>query len=282
MSLAESHQSPSLTSHTLARIARQIYQIAGIQLQDEKVALVEARLSKRLRALNLKSYEDYCDLLEQGDEAHEKQELLSALTTNVTKFFREKHHFDFLTENKLGELMEKAQKGRPVRIWSAGCSSGEEPYSIAMTILKKYPRAKDLDVKILATDIDPQILSVARKGVYSRELLSGLPQPTLTNFFGSAAEGRSLEIAPSVRNMVTFNALNLHEKWPLKTQFDVIFCRNVTIYFSKEDEKKVWKKFCDQLHVGGLIFVGHSERIPPSTAPELELCSITTYRKSAK
>lgn len=271
--------SPDLTPQDLKRIATLLKTDAGIQIPEGKISLVQARLSRRLRTVNLSSYADYCDLVESADGYTEREEMLYALTTNVTKFFREPHHFEDLRKRILPPLLDQARKGKPVRIWSAGCSSGEEPYSIAMTILKSAPAAADWDIRVLATDIDKRVLMKARSGRYH-----GVPGDLFKKYAADSAlnaiDSHEIKLSEAVRSMVTFNQLNLHADWPMRRNFDVIFCRNVVIYFQKEDENKIWSRMSSLLNPGGVIMVGHSERIPLDKISNMSLDGITTYRKS--
>ncbi|PIE11344.1 MAG: chemotaxis protein [Rhodobacterales bacterium] len=271
---------PTLSASDLARIAVVLRREAGIELPDGKASLVQARLSKRLRALALNSYSAYCDLVEADAADGERMELLSALTTNVTKFFRERHHFDDLAERLLPEMLSKLRSGGAVRIWSAACSSGEEPYSLAMTLLSRAPELRNLDLRILGTDIDPQILSVARRGLYSREALLDEDGSRLKAFFEDAGNNQ-IRMIDDIRKIITFNRLNLHQKWPMKRQFDLIMCRNVVIYFNKPDEAQIWRRMTDALLPGGHIMIGHSERIHEAERIGLSLDGVTTYRKTA-
>lgn len=240
--------------------------MAGIKLSEAKRELVYGRLSKRLRKLGLGSFEHYCELLrnkENGDE--EFTHFINCITTNVTSFFRENHHFEFLANELIPELTEKnsnASKPR-LRIWSAGCSSGKEPYSIAITLREAIANIEKWDVKILATDLDSNILQVARQGVYSEEKLDEIPPQRRKKWFrtGKGVNAGTIKICDEVQNMVTFNQLNLTDEWPLKGIFDVIFCRNVTIYFDKATRIKLLDRFAEHLTPNGYLFVGHSESL---------------------
>lgn len=278
--LSPTDGNPTLSAADLARIAVVLRREAGIELPDGKASLVQARLSKRLRALALNSYSAYCDLVEADAADGERMELLSALTTNVTKFFRERHHFDDLAERLLPEMLSKLRSGGAVRIWSAACSSGEEPYSLAMTLLSRAPELRNLDLRILGTDIDPQILSVARRGFYSSEALLDEDGRRLKAFFEDTGHNQ-IRVIDDIRKIITFNRLNLHQKWPMKRQFDLIMCRNVVIYFNKSDEAQIWRRMTDALLPGGHIMIGHSERIHEAERIGLSLDGVTTYRKTA-
>lgn len=240
--------------------------IAGIKLSEAKRELVYGRLSKRLRKLGMNSFDQYCDQLrdkEEGDE--EFTNFINCITTNVTSFFRENHHFEFLADELIPELTEKnSNTSQPrLRIWSAGCSSGKEPYSIAITLREAIADIDRWDVKILATDLDSNILEVARQGVYPEEKLDEIPSQRRKEWFraGKGVNAGTIKICDEVHNMITFNQLNLTGEWPLKGIFDAIFCRNVTIYFDKATRIKLLDRFADHLTPNGYLFVGHSESL---------------------
>lgn len=277
MNIPSSFGSAKLTEAELKRIATVLQKIAGIELPSEKTSLVQARLSKRLRTLGLQSYSEYCDLLEEHSGESERAELLSALTTNVTKFFRENHHFRFLEQKIIPNLEREAARGRPIRIWSAACSTGEEPYSIAMTLLKALPKVSEMNVRIFATDIDPKVVQHANEGVYRIYPDGPVSREDLGKFFDRSTEADTYRIKDRVKKMVSFSTLNLHDEWPARGDFDVIFCRNVVIYFNKERENRIWRKFDSVLRPGGHLFIGHSERVPPEAGCKLKLDGVTTY-----
>ena len=279
-----------MTENDFATIAKLLYEDAGIYLADTKATFVYSRLSKRLRSLGLQSFRDYCSFVQGNTGASERMEMLASLTTNVTHFFREMHHFDFLREVFLPPLLAEAKRGGRVRIWSAGCSIGHEPYSIAMTILSVMPNAAEYDVRILASDIDPNVVATGRSGVYGASALESVPVDLRRKWFRpSASDGRGssqaatemlYEVADPLRDLVAFRELNLNGDWPMRGQFDAIFCRNVTIYFDQPTREKVWKRFTDRLLSHGVLFIGHSERI---TGPALEVVEFqgnTSYRKT--
>ncbi|MGZ6017804.1 MAG: CheR family methyltransferase, partial [Phenylobacterium sp.] len=244
-----------------------------------KATLVYSRLAKRLRALGLASFQDYCALVSGHEGLDERQKMLAALTTNVTRFFREPHHFDHLRDRMLPPLLSAARTGGKVRLWSAACSSGQEPYSAAMTILAAAPDAASLDIKILATDIDPNMVAEARQGIYAPTLLTGIPDEFRRRWTSpSAQRPGSVQIAPEVRGLITFNELNLIGDWPMKGRFDAIFCRNVAIYFDDDTQARLWSRFAPLLKVGGHLYIGHSERVAGPAASAFEPDGITTYR----
>ena len=259
-------------------LAEILHAETGIALDPGKMPLVYSRLAKRLRALGLQSFRDYCALLtEEGSGmAGERQQMLASLTTNVTRFFREPHHFDHLRDKVLPPLLANAKRGGSVRIWSAACSNGQEPYSIALTVLSLMPDAGDYDVKILATDIDTQMLAEARAGLYSAQIVSAVPGDLRARWF--EREGDSFRVAEPVRRLVTFNELNLIGDWPMRRQFQAIFCRNVVIYFEEETQSKMFSRFLPLMSPEARLYIGHSERVCGPAAARLETDGVTTYR----
>lgn len=252
----------------------------GLSLSSSKKPLVYSRLAKRLRFKNVPSFRDYLDLLESGRDDPERLELLSALTTNVTHFFRETHHFDLLRQEILPGLIARARAGGRVRLWSAGCSTGQEPYSLAMTVLDMLPDATRHDIKILATDIDPVVVDRARAATYPVDELDGIPQ-TLRKIGVLALEAgaRTFEIAPTIRQLVTFGTLNLIGPWPVKGPFDVIFCRNVAIYFDQDTQRQLWAGFGAVLAPDAALMIGHSERLSDSLSGHFKTIGVTAYRR---
>jgi chemotaxis protein methyltransferase CheR len=269
----------AITDSDFRKIAAMVHGDAGIALHESKATLVYSRLAKRLRALGLASFQDYCALVSGSDGVDERQRMLAALTTNVTRFFREPHHFDHLRQKVMPPLLAAARAGKRVRIWSSACSSGQEPYSAAMTILSMAPDAPSLDIKILATDIDPNVVAHARTGIYEESLLTGVPDDYRRKWT-TPAPGRagSLQIAEDVRGLITFNELNLIGDWPMKGRFEAIFCRNVAIYFDDDTQSRLWSRFAPLLPVGGTLYIGHSERVAGPAAAHFEPDGITTYR----
>lgn len=243
--------------------------LAGISLSTGKRELIYGRLVKRVRALNLKNFKQYCDLLKVAeDEADDNEELthfINSITTNVTSFFRENHHFEFMAETLLPQLInKKSGDSRPrLRIWSAGCSSGKESYSIAMVLKECIPDIERWDVKILATDLDSNILKVARLGVYPKEHLKEISAGRRKSWFqyGQGSNQESIKVMDEIKNLVTYKLLNLTDQWPMKGHFDIIFCRNVTIYFDRETRITLLDKFAEYLESDGCLFVGHSESL---------------------
>ncbi len=238
-----------LTRRDLSEIAAMIYSDAGISLNETKASLVYSRLSKHIRALGLPGFRDYCLLVSSPAGAAARREMLSHLTTNFTRFFRENHHFDHLRDEVLPGLLARAKSGGRVRIWSAACSDGQEPYSIALTVLSLLPNAADFDFKILATDIDPKILGLARTGAYDETSLETVSPAMRKQWFQEVdIQGRrKFQVDDRVKRLITFNELNLMAQWPFKGTFDVIFCRNVVIYFDEPTQTKIWSRFAGLL-----------------------------------
>lgn len=263
-----------------AVIAKRAYKEFGLHLPDTKKDLVYSRLIKRLRYLGMDDFRSYCIFLESAEGAAEQTELLSALTTNVTHFFREAHHFKMLRETVLPPLLQAARQGKRVRLWSAGCSAGQEPYSLAFTILDLCPDVAKFDLRILATDIDPEILSKAERGIYPQEEIKAIPEPARSKLVDLDAQGSdSFAIGQKARDLVRFGELNLMREWPMRGTFDVIFCRNVAIYFDKETQARLWQRFNSLLVDGGHLFIGHSERVSGPSECRFQTVGVTTYKK---
>ncbi len=273
-----------LTRRDLSEIAAMIYSDAGISLNETKASLVYSRLSKHIRALGLPGFRDYCQLVSSPAGAVQRREMLSHLTTNFTRFFRENHHFDHLRDEVLPGLLARAKAGGRVRIWSAACSDGQEPYSIALTVLSLMPNAADLDFRILATDIDPKILGLARAGAYDEAALETVSPAMRKQWFQEVEiQGRrKFQIDDRVKRLITFNELNLLAQWPFKGSFDVIFCRNVVIYFDEPTQTKIWSRFAGQLQDNGHLYIGHSERVAGDAKHLFDNIGITTYRHIGK
>ncbi len=245
------------------RVRRIIGDIAGISLADGKRELVYSRLSRRLRQRGLQRFEDYCNLLETHEDTDEMGEFVNALTTNLTSFFREAHHFDYLARELLPALVRAGQFGsRRLRIWSAGCSTGEEPYSIAMVVRESLPSV-GWNVKILATDLDSNVLATAERGVYDASRIKDLPEARVRRWFqkGRGAQAGQVRVASALRELITFRRLNLMEDWPMRGPFDIVFCRNVVIYFDKPTQRILFDRFANALTEAGHLFVGHSESL---------------------
>jgi chemotaxis protein methyltransferase CheR len=267
---------PQLGDKEFRRIAAILHEDSGIHLPEGKVSLVYSRLAKRLRALGLASFRDYCDLIASDAGADERQRMLSALTTNVTRFFREPHHFTDLAQSLRGGWLDHAKRGGKLRIWSAGCSSGEEPYTMALTILAEAPDAARYDIKILASDIDPMIVAKARAGTYSAEAVSPAPAAARERWMERQPDG-SYAMGAEMRALISFRELNLMADWPIKGAFQAIFCRNVAIYFDEPTQERLWGRFAERLAPDGRLYIGHSER---TADPRLKSDGMTVYRRA--
>ena len=269
-----------MTAEDFRRITTALHAASGIVMNDSKATLVYSRLAKRLRQLGLDSFRSYCALLASRDGEDERTRMLSALTTNLTRFFREPHHFDHLRTEVLPPLLEQARRGGRVRIWSAACSNGAEAYSAAMTLLNQMPDAASRDVRVLATDIDEQMVSAARDGVYEGTATQGLT-PTMCGQWmtrGRSDGADSWSAGDALRAVVSFRQLNLLAPWPMQGKFDAIFCRNVCIYFDEETQNTLWSRFADQLSPAGVLYIGHSERVCGDALRRLRNVGVTTYR----
>ncbi|WP_419415360.1 CheR family methyltransferase [Pontibacter sp. JAM-7] len=258
-----------------AKVRDELYDYAGIVLAEHKMDMAYNRLVRRLRELKIAGFNEYFVYLDQHPE--EFTQFINALTTNLTAFFRERHHFDFINQKILPQLA--AQGKKTLRVWSAGCSLGEEPYSIAIT-LQDSALTHGWDMKVLATDIDSKVLANAQAGVYSYDRVKTLPEPTVRKWFmkGKGQQSGQVKVRQALQEMIAFRHLNLMHEWPMKAQFDVIFCRNVMIYFDQATQTRLLSRMANLLKPGGYLFVGHSESLARTTT-EFELVGGTTYRK---
>lgn len=235
----------------------------GISLSEAKRDMVYSRLARRLRRLELDSFKQYCQLLENDETDGELGHFTNAVTTNLTSFFREPHHFEYLGNTLLPELLRVRSNERQLRIWCAGCSTGEEPYSVAMTLQENLPRNCDWDIKILATDLDTNVLDTARRGVYAEDRMRNVGDRRQRRWFkrGRNENTGLLQVKPELQQMITFKQLNLMGNWPMKGLFDIIFCRNVIIYFDKPTQSKLMERYAKQMADHGKLFLGHSETL---------------------
>jgi chemotaxis protein methyltransferase CheR len=245
-----------LKSQQVQKISELVYQAAGIILTQNKEALVRARLMKRLRALGIRHVADYLDLIESDPEGTEIGCLIDVMTTNKTSFFREVEHFSFLRDSVLPQMA-----GARVRFWSAACSSGEEPYTLAIVLREHLPGIEGRDVRILATDISRRMLAKARQATYPQAVVREAPLPQYRKYFIPLHNGRSgsVQVAAEARQLVHLAYLNLIEPWPIRGGFQVVFCRNAMIYFNRPTQQTLVQRFWDLLEDGGYLFVGHSE-----------------------
>ena len=251
-----------LTDSEYKDICALVYDNTGIMLNEEKRKLAYSRFSRRLKELNLNTFHEYCDIVRSGDK-REMSNFANAITTNLTSFFRESHHFDRLVNEVMPVLLKRPS--RKIRIWSAGCSTGEEPYSLGISILKAYPDINNWDIKILATDLDSKVLDTASKGIYKAQGLNALDDPLIAKNWFKAGMNNGVEcvqIVPKVRDLIQFKKLNLMDQtWPMKGAFDVIFCRNVVIYFDQSTQQTLFDKFAKLQNKDDYLFIGHSETL---------------------
>jgi chemotaxis protein methyltransferase CheR len=254
----------------------------GVLLDESKINLVYSRLAKRLRLLRLQSFSEYCALIESADGDGERDAMIAALTTNVTRFFREAHHFEHLKTSILPPLIGQIKQGGKIRLWSAACSSGQEPYSMALTVLSLLPDAAKYDVKILATDIDPNMIAFGEAGVYDAGLMADIPVELSRRWFAPLKEQPGFFAAgPELRGMVSFRKLNLIGDWPMQGKFQAIFCRNVVIYFDDPTKSKIWDRMVRLMEPKAALYIGHSERVGGQAEHLLRGDGITTYRPKA-
>lgn len=259
-------------------LAKLAYDYAGIALADSKRNLVYSRLSRRLRALQLESFRDYRELV--ANDEREIENFINSISTNHTKFFREDHHFDHFRSRVAAPFAQSAGRSGGLRIWSAGCSSGEEPYTISVVLKRELRSLQDRDVKILATDIDTDVLGKAARGEFAPNTVDDVPKPYLSFFKPATSEGKEkVMVDDDVRSIVTFRRLNLMERWPFRGQFDAIFCRNVMIYFDGPTKTNLIERFANQIKPGGWLYIGHSESLT-GVHPQLRAAGRTIYRRS--
>lgn len=267
--------SADLNIEQFGTVSRLVRRFSGINLKEGKEALVRARLMKRIRALNLQSIEAYLNYLESEEGAGELECMIDVMTTNKTGFFREAEHFKFLREQILPEI-DSAR----MRFWSAACSSGEEPFSLAISLRESLVDIDTRDCLILASDISRRMLEKARQAVYSAEKVANLPEAIRRKYFDKIAGGigSNYRVKDSVRSLVRLGRLNLMEAWPMKGPFDVIFCRNTMIYFDRSTQQTLINRFWELLRTGGYLFVGHSEGLS-GISHRFHYVRPATYRK---
>ncbi|HLJ18386.1 MAG TPA: protein-glutamate O-methyltransferase CheR [Bryobacteraceae bacterium] len=275
-------ETDSLSVRDLNRLCKLIYDQCGINLNAEKQVMLEGRLKRRIVELKLSSYHEYCEYLfdGHGHDAEEMVQLIDAVTTNKTDFFREKPHFDLLVSQVLPELAARG-KNRELLIWSAGCSTGEEPYTLAI-VLTEYARAHaGFRFRILATDISTAVLAKAKLGVFTSEVVSPVPLDLRRKYFMQSRnrESNQLRVVPELRDTIEFRRLNLMEDFGMSELADAIFCRNVIIYFDRPTQEQLFRKFSRQLVDGGYMFVGHSENLHHMDVPLVPVAP-ALYRKA--
>lgn len=260
------------------KIRKIVYDYAGIDLNDSKKNLVYNRLSKRIRFLGQQSFAEYIKYVEAiGEE--EFVHLINAITTNLTFFFRENHHFEFLQNQVIPELIKNNAVSKKIRIWSAGCSTGEEPYSIAIILKESVPAG--WDAKVIATDLDTNVVNTGKAGVYDIDRLKGVTEERKKRWFlkGTGSQAGLARVKPELQQIIEFGQINLMDEWPLKSGVDAIFCRNVVIYFDKPTQAKLFNRYADLLPEHGHLFIGHSESLY-KVCDRFELLGQTIYRKT--
>lgn len=263
------------TTQDFQRICKLIYQHAGISLSESKQELVYSRLARRLRATGIKTFAEYLDRLQRGDEA-EWEAFTNSLTTNLTSFFREAHHFPILVEH-----LSKLGAARPIVLWCSACSTGEEAYSMAMAAADAFGGFSN-PVRIIASDLDTKVLQTARAGRYKLESVARMSAQQVKKFFvhGEDEDAGFVQVRPELQKMISFQRINLLDAtWPIREQLDAIFCRNVMIYFDRETQLAILKKFAPLLRSDGLLFAGHSESLHHANAL-FKLRGHTVYQKT--
>ncbi|WP_298436500.1 protein-glutamate O-methyltransferase CheR [Geobacter sp.] len=276
--------SASLSDREFARFSEFIYGECGIKMPPAKKTMLEARLQKRLRKLGIPTFREYADYIFSHEGAEQELvHLIDVVTTNKTDFFREAGHFDFLTEHALPELIRTRGAGirKPLSIWSAGCSSGEEPYTLAMVLAEFVGQEEGFSYSILATDICTTVLDKARMAIYEEERVEPVPLALKRKYLLRGKDGHRgfVRIVPELRQRVRFRRLNFMDgDFGMREPLDVIFCRNVIIYFDKQTQERLLNKFCRQLIPGGYLFMGHSETLSGLDVPVVQVAS-TIYRK---
>ena len=260
------------------RVRALVHAQIGISLSASKRALVYGRLSRRLRALQLPDFNSYLELLSH-DDGLELQHFHNAITTNLTSFFREHHHFDYLRAQLLPALEQQNAATRRIRIWSAGCSSGEEPYSIAMVLRETLGHLRNWDVRVLATDVDTNVLDYARRGQYSGDRMEKMDGARLQRWFTRAPDGEHYQAAAELQALISFKPLNLVQPWPMRGIFDAIFCRNVVIYFDRDTQRDVFGRMAALQRSGDHLFLGHSESLL-NVSTQYQLAGQTIHRKA--
>ena len=250
----------------------------GILADDDKYTMYYSRLARRVRKLGLKNFTEYRAFLNKNRDV-EIIELVNSVTTNLTSFFRENHHFEFLRDTIVPEIRKRGTK--KIRVWSAGCSTGEEPYSITITLAEAIPDYKSWDIKILATDLDSNVVQKASSGVYELNRVDGIDKPLLKKYFkkGTGHNAGFVKMNPDLMQLISFKQLNLLHKWPITDTMDFVFCRNVVIYFDKPTKNKLVERYADLMIDNGYLFMGHSETLYKSTE-KFQLLGKTIYQKT--
>jgi len=252
-----------LSSTEFKFVCKFVYDLSGITLNDSKREMVYRRFTRIVRDRQLGSFSEYCQILKENPE-QEKDYFINAITTNLTSFFREQHHFDYMKSHELPRLIKEKKSEKRLRIWSSASSTGEEPYSIAITVLEALKGQLSLwDAKILATDIDSNVLATGKKGIYDERRIEDIPKSFKKKYFHKGIDNNSdkVKVDQQLQELLTFKKLNLLEGWPMSGPFDIIFCRNVIIYFDKKTQQGLFERYYDMLAPGGLLILGHSENL---------------------
>lgn len=262
----------TLRNEDFQKVRKIIHDYCGIAINEGKEALVQSRLLKRMRKLNITDFGQYLEYIERERPGGEFLSFVDVLTTNKTNFFRENKHFEFI-----GREIFPKMKGRNVKWWSAGCSSGEEPVTMGMLLNEAKPSVQWNSAKILATDISRQVLQVAKSGIYSDHKVADVPPGILKKYFTKTPDN-AYKVADHIHKMITYGRLNLTDQWPMKGDFQIIMCRNVMIYFNRQTQEDIIRKFHKLLEPGGYLFLGHSESMN-STALGFDNVAPAVYRK---
>jgi len=271
----------AFTAKDLGAIVNIMMVETGISLNGAKANLIYSRLAKHVRRLGLRSFEQYCALVQSPEGERERHEMITALTTNVTRFFREPHHFEHMREKMLPGLITRAKAGERIRMWTSAASTGQEAYSMALTLLAAMPDAPRYDIRILATDIDTHVLKTAAAGCYEESQLDPMPSNLRSSWFNQVEKGQ-VRANDTLRSLISFKHLNLIGQWPMRSKFQIIFCRNVVIYFEMATQERIWANMMPLLEEGGTLYIGHSERITGPAEQYLHNDGITIYRKAGR
>ncbi len=260
-------------------IAKLVFEKTGIHLAPHKKNMVYSRIAKRIRKLNFNSFSEYCTLISSKNDNGEMMDFINAVTTNLTHFFREIHHFKHLAEVAIPEIVRQNFNSKRLRIWSAGCSSGMEAYSIAMTLRSVLKDVDNWDAKILATDIDTNMLNKGTQGIYSDDEYENIPAKFREEFVSKDKINSTMIMSDKLKKLVTFKRMNFIENWPVKGPFDIVFCRNVVIYFQKDTQKIIFNNFANVMRQGSYLYIGHSENLT-GISNKFQLIGKTIYKKN--
>ena len=273
-----------LTRELFNKIKQYVYQKARISLGDNKMELVRARFGKVIRQRQMKGFHEYYQWMINDASGEALKEVMNAISTNLTSFFRENEHFQFMTKTLLPEVAQRPKMGGKIRLrgWSAGCSTGEEVYTMTMTIAEGVDRLEEWDVKLLATDIDTDVVATGQRGIYLKDRITGIPTALVKKYLDPCTDPKgkpAYRMKDVLRRMVTFRHLNLFTDWPFKNKFNYIFCRNVMIYFDRPTQESLINNYWNVLAPGGYLFIGHSESLSGITH-KFEYVKPTIYMKA--